>query len=329
MKKTKDRVLFVYSTMSSFVKKDMETLQKHFDVKPIQWRGKKTIPKVILSVIKSDATFSWFAADHAAVTIFFSRLFRKKTIVIVGGGDVAYVPELNYGRFTLKWYKKKMTIYALKHANKVLVVDPSLKKDAIKNAEVTGDNIDYLPTSYDVDYWVPKGKKEEIVLTVGNVSSSVAKRKGYETFVKAAKYLPNTRFALVGKHVDDSIEQLRSIAPPNVEFTGFVTDEELLNWFQRSKIYCQLSRYEGLPNSLCEAMLCGCIPVGTEYCGIPTAIGDTGFYVAYGDEKATADAIKKALEASKESGKKARSRIVELFPKKVREKALLRIIKTL
>jgi len=26
---------------------------------------------------------------------------------------------------------------------------------------------------------------------------------------------------------------------------------------------------------LYEAMLCECVPVGTRYCGIPTAIGDT------------------------------------------------------
>ena len=33
---------------------------------------------------------------------------------------------------------------------------------------------------------------------------------------------------------------------------------------------------EGLPNSLCEAMLCECIPIGSAYFGTPSAIGDTG-----------------------------------------------------
>lgn len=35
-----------------------------------------------------------------------------------------------------------------------------------------------------------------------------------------------------------------------IEFTGFVSDKELLDWYQRAKVYCQLSRYEGLPNAL-------------------------------------------------------------------------------
>lgn len=327
--KEKTKILFAYRSLQSFVERDLEILQKYFDVKSVQWRGKRDLPKIALGVLKSDLTFSWFAGDYAAVAIFFSKLFSKKSIVIAGGGDVAYVPEINYGQFTLGWHKRTLTKFALKHADKVLVVDPSLKGDAIKNAKINGGNIDYLPTGYDPNYWKPKGEKEDIILTVGGVNESVMKRKGFEAFVKSAKYIPNVKFVLVGKHVDNSINYLRGIAPSNVEFTGFVTDEELLRWYQRAKVYCQLSRYEGLPNALCEAMLCECVPVGTKYCGIPTGIGNTGFYVPYADEKATAEAIKKALNDSEELGRKARERIMEMFPRERREKELIDIIKRL
>ena len=84
------------------------------------------------------------------------------------------------------------------------------------------------------------------------------------------------KFVVVGPHHDNSIRKLKSIASGNVKFTGFVPDEELIKYYQKAKVYCQLSRYEGLLNALCEAMLCACVPVGTRYCGIPPAIGDTG-----------------------------------------------------
>jgi len=327
MVETDIKVAFVYYSFSSFVKNDYEILSKHFDVIKVNYRQIWDIYRIMMAVMKSDVSFTWFAGGHAFIAVLFSKIFRKKSIVIVGGNDVAAVPEINYGQFTLGWHKKMYTKFALKCANVVLVVDPSLKEDAVKNAKVSGENIEYLPTGYDSNYWKRKVEKENVVLTVGSVNKSVVKRKGFETFVKAAKYFPEIRFILVGRHIDDSVDHLKSIAKPNVEFTGFVSDEDLLNWYQKAKVYCQLSRYEGLPNALSEAMLCECMPVGTEYCGIPNAIGDTGFYVPYGNTEATVEAINKALNSNK--GKDARERVKNMFPVENRAGKLIELVNEL
>jgi glycosyltransferase involved in cell wall biosynthesis len=71
-------------------------------------------------------------------------------------------------------------------------------------------------------------------------------------------------------------------------------------------------------------MLCGCVPVGTNLCGIPVAIGDTGFIVPVSDPKAAAAAIRKALESDK--GPKARERIRTLFPIERRERELVQAV---
>lgn len=328
----KIRILFIRPSKSSFIQKDLEILRKHFDVKIVDsdLTGKSlkgalvTIYNMIKEILRVDITFSWFAGTHAFVAILLSKIFRKRSIVVVGGYEVAEVPEMGYGAM-LRARSARKVKFVLKHADKILVVDPSLKEDAIKNAKVSGENIDCLSTGYDSNYWKRKDEKEDIVLTVGSVDKLVVKRKGFEVFVKAARHIPSAKFVLVGKHIDNSVEYLKSIAPPNVEFTGFVSDEDLLKWYQKVKVYCQLSRYEGLPNALCEAMLCECVPVGTNYCGIPTAIGDTGFYVPYGDPKATAGAIREALNSDK--GREARERINEMFSMQRRERELMRIIK--
>jgi glycosyltransferase involved in cell wall biosynthesis len=283
----------------------------------------KRILPLIKYVYKTDLSFIWFAGGHAARTIFFSKLFRKKTIVVVGGYEVANVPEIGYGLMTSPKSARRVK-YVLENADKILAVDDSLKMAAIENAGVDGQNIQIVPTGYDNEKFKPGEKKENLVLTVGNIIDIVVKRKGFDAFVETAKYLPDIEFVLVGKHVDTSIEYLKSIAPSNVKFTGFVSDKELVSWYQKAKVYCQLSRFEGLPNALCEAMLCECVPVGTRYCGIPTAIGDTGFYVPYGDPKATAEAIREALKSDK--GKKARERIKNMFPIEQRETELIKII---
>jgi len=79
--------------------------------------------------------------------------------------------------------------------------------------------------------------------------------------------------------------------------------------------------------SLAEAMLCKCVPVVTNRGAIPEVVGDTGFYVPYGDPKATAEGINKALNSN--LGKQARQRILTHFPVQKREEELLKILHNL
>ncbi|MFC1938017.1 glycosyltransferase, partial [Chloroflexota bacterium] len=87
------------------------------------------------------------------------------------------------------------------------------------------------------------------------------------------------------------------------------------------------SYHESFGLSLAEAMACECVPVITGNAALPELVGDTGFYVPYGDPKATAEAIKKALKS--DAGKKARERVKRLFPIESRQKALIKIIEGL
>jgi glycosyltransferase involved in cell wall biosynthesis len=157
-----------------------------------------------------------------------------------------------------------------------------------------------------------------LTVSVGDDCERV-KLKGIDTFIKAAAFLPDTQFVVIGIG-GTALKMLQKISPQNVDFIPPISLEDLNSFYQKSKVYCQLSMREGLPNALCEAMLCECVPVGTDVQGITTAIGDTGFYVPYGDVKAAADAIMKALTSDK--GKEARKRIIEMFPLSKRENIL-------
>jgi glycosyltransferase involved in cell wall biosynthesis len=131
----------------------------------------------------------------------------------------------------------------------------------------------------------------------------------------------------VGPLWDQAAQEFRGRAPPNVIIRGEVPKAELISEYQRAKIYAQLSLFEGLPNALAEAMLCECVPVGTPGSGIPTLIGDCGFYVPVQDPIATAEGIQKASRS--DLGSRARARVAQEFPIERREKALCAIISEL
>jgi glycosyltransferase involved in cell wall biosynthesis len=326
---SKLRILLVYYFIfSSFIKNDFDLLSKHYEVSKINIKSIKDIFSLAAAISKCDLAFIWFAGKHAFPAVLLSKAMRKKSIVVVGGYDVAYLPEINYGQFTLGWRNRMYAKFTLKYADKVLVVDPSLKKDAIRNAGVDGRNFEYLPTGYDSSKFRPKNEKEALVLTVANGESWDRVRiKGVDIFVESAKYLQSARFMVIGIQ-GEALLKLKEIAPSNVEFMEQISQEQIIEYYQKAKVYCQLSMREGLPNALCEAMLCECIPVGTERNGIPTAIGDTGFYVPYGDPTAAAGAIENAMNSPDDLGRRARERIKNLFPEERRESGLVQAVES-
>jgi len=322
----KIKILFVYPYLSSFVKSDLEILQRHFDVTLIQWTGRRVLLRVIWHILRTDLSFIWFAGGHAARVVIFSKFFRKKSIVVVGGFEVANVPEINYG-LMLSPKSARRVKYVLENADKVLAVSEFNKKEILKHTNSNDKNIELVYNGVDCNKFKPGGEKENLVITVGIISELVVKRKGFETFVKAAKYLPNTKFILIGPYLDNSIEPLKTRAPLNVEFTDFVSEMDLLKFYQRAKVYCQLSIYESFGMALAEAMACECVPIVTDNAALPEVVGDTGFCVPYGDPKTTAEAIKEAMRSEK--GKEARERIENMFPFEKREKKLISEIKSL
>lgn len=329
----KNKIFFVGDIKDSFIKRDYEILKKYFDIifvrppkKKIEWL--KYILILARKVKQCDLTFSWYADHYAMIVIIFSKLFRKKSIVIIAGFETANVPKLDYGAFS-RLKTKLPAKFVFRHVDQGLVVDLALKDDIIKNAKINGDNIDYLPTGYDSNFWKFEGKKENVVLTVGPFNSiGRVKLKGVDIFIQSAKKLSEVKFFIIGVKAEMK-KYLQKKLPQNVYLIDYLTENELLQYYQMAKVYCQLSYREGLPNALCEAMLCECIPVGTNVQGVRTAIGDTGFYTEYGDEKSTVEMIKKALSSSNEVGQKARERIKKLFPIEKREKGLLRTIDNL
>jgi len=275
-------------------------LRNHFDVRLVNFvldrRNLKdtlaTSFKMVLGVLWTDLTFSWFADIHAASAVFLSKTFRKKSIVIAGGYDVANEPSINYGvmRFP-KSKSARIAKFALKYTDKVLAVSEFNKSEALRY--VNHKKVELVYNAVDCDKFKPQGEKnKDLVITVGGVTMQTLKKKGLEVFVNTARYLPDIKFILIGQAYDTAIEHLKAIAPPNVEFRGYIPHQELPKWYQKAKVYCQLSYRESFGLSLAEAMACGCVPVVTSNAALPEVVGDTGFYAPYGDEKATAEAIK-------------------------------------
>jgi len=319
-------VLFVYRVMRTWANRDLDTLKKKFNVTTIHATKKilKTFINILKLTRKVDFVFVWFAGWHAILSLFAVKILKKKIIVVVGGYDVAYDPKIGYG--AIGW-RRVITKYILENSDKILPFSEFALDRTLDITKINKSNFEVVPLACDAKKFRPNGKKENIILTVGFVSHTNIKRKGFETFVKSARYLPNLRFVLAGGHLEkDAVDYLKKIAPKNVEITGYLPEKQLIKFHQKAKVYCQLSYQEGemVGGALGEAMACECVPVvSTKAIALRKTVGDCGFYVPYGDVKATVKAIKKALKSNK--GRSARKRMLKFSIKK-REEKLIRVI---
>ena len=89
--------------------------------------------------------------------------------------------------------------------------------------------------------------------------------------------MPDFNFTVIG--VSESARQLFQPIPDNLLLLPPISYHEITRHYLDASFYAQFSRTEGLPNALCEGMLYGCIPLGTEVGGIPTAIEDYGMVI--------------------------------------------------
>ena len=147
--------------------------------------------------------------------------------------------------------------------------------------------------------------------------------KNLPLFARLSKGFPDWIFKIVGVNKDFH-PWLYELGGDNLVIEERMEFNDLLKEYQKAKVYCQLSIREGLPNALCEAMMCGCIPVGSNINGIPKAIGDCGFLCSVGDINAAEKAIDQAILSNLDE--RGRDRIIELFstPKRaVRIKELM------
>ncbi len=333
----KHNIFIIYPAFSFFIKADISILNKIFNVIEIKYLTSKKIMSNLVSQInlfisiiknfKNTAFFYiWFADYHSFLPVFLAKILKKKSILILGGYDVTYIPELNYGSYSNP-VRKLCTSFSIKYANYVLAVESSLIDEAKSRVKKTYGKFLYVPTGFDPQKWTCNQKKENLIMTVGICNSMQRlKLKGLDLFIEIANLLPEYNFLIIG--MNSKFLKLLEI-PSNLKTRDYVSFKELLNYYSRAKVYAQLSLREGFPSVVCEAMLCECIPLGTRINGIITAIGNTGYILKNRDAKGGADLIRKAINSPRELGKMARERIQTNFSIERREKSLYALLENM
>lgn len=313
-------VALIAESPSSFVNRDGEILSERYDVTRVWYRGKRDLPRLVKSVITTSINISWFALGYAYTAGLISKFLRKPNVIIAGGFDVVYEPEIGYGAMGTP-RRVRMTTRALESATLVIAVSESSKAEVLQWVD---RDVSVVPNGVDPTVFVPKGPKTSVVVTVANLDNQTKVRvKGIDHLATVAKRIPDIQFRLIGRVSPDMFKWLRETLPSNVEFLGYLQEPELVGELQRAQVYFQPSFRESFGVAVAEAMACECVPVVSDRKALPELVGNTGFVCSYSDPRGMVAAIHQALSSR---GDQARLRILDRFTLARRKATLLKLL---
>lgn len=304
---------------------DLDLLCERYSV--CEWYQKSrtvNLAALALAVASSDLIFGWFASWHTFFPMLIASALGKPSVVVVGGYDTANLPEISYGS-QRGGFKKWIAQAIMRTATRVIAFSEYSRREAIENANIApgkpGTICLGIPSHESTFH-----AKDHLVITVGNVDHDNLQRKGLDPFVRTAALLPEFDFVVIGAWRDDAIEHLRASASPNVKFTGWVSDDELQDYFSRARVYVQASRHEGFGLAVAESMLHECVPVVTHVGSLPEVVGDAGVYVESTEPGELAAGVRRAFQMAETIGPRARARILHEFPMEKRREKLFALI---
>jgi glycosyltransferase involved in cell wall biosynthesis len=126
-------------------------------------------------------------------------------------------------------------------------------------------------------------EKKKQVLFVGSIhmNESLAKIKGLDYFIEAARFIPDVKFLVIGE-----MKKVKRDVPENVVFMKAKGMDDLKKIYNESLVFCKPSLAEGFGLTILEAMASGCAIVST------IDIGQKGKLIKPKDVSSLVDAIK-------------------------------------
>lgn len=190
-------------------------------------------------------------------------------------------------------------------ADRVIAVSEYSANDLVERG-IDWNSIETVPNGVDTDEFYPGSSCIEfegwdsILLYVGPLSE----RKGLKYLIKSMPGIvennKNTGLVIVGGGDNsDLLELSNSLGiQDNIQFEGFVPDDELPEYYRAANIFVFPSLLEGFGMVLLEAMASGLPVIATNGSAIPEVVGDAAVLVPPKDPAAITESVNYVLKNS-------------------------------
>lgn len=185
-------------------------------------------------------------------------------------------------------YAKLMFHEVVKKTMHIICVSQFTKNELVKYTGVSEEKISVVYNGVDKFWSSPLEKADRIypkpyILFVGNVKPHKNLRRLVKAFQLIASQIPQD-LIIVGKKEgfitgDTEVAKMAEIMGNRIHFTGFVSNEELKNYYHYADLFAFPSLYEGFGLPPLEAMSAGCRNIAVS--DIPVLHEIYGDHVSY------------------------------------------------
>ena len=173
--------------------------------------------------------------------------------------DVAVFENPNWFSKAFRIYYKIMWPILSRRVKRIITVSNFSKSEIVKFLKVPSEKVKVIyngvSDAFDIEKYSPTLPREKIILTVGSVEPRKNLRNVLEAWNKTKLRKSGYRLIVVGgkykSFSNDDIPELDQ----SVEFTGYISDDELKRYYFTAKGFIYMSLYEGFGLPVLEAML--------------------------------------------------------------------------
>jgi len=268
-----------------------------------------------------------FAATRAHLDVLFCPVnvvpMATPIPTVVTVHDLAFIAHPDAFHAAKRRYLTLMTRLSVHRARHVIAVSTHTRDDLVRHFHVRAERITVIPNAADARFRpaddahaITRFKAENnlpdrFVLFVGTLEPRKNLRRLIEAFASLDADHAETKLVIVGASgwLTSDLAPLvweRGLSD-RIDFTGYVSDDDLPRWYQAATVFCYPSLYEGFGLPVLEAMACGTPVVTSRTSSLPELVGDAAVLVDPTDVTALADALKTVFtdEARRQSMSRA------------------------
>lgn len=193
-------------------------------------------------------------------------LKAKDVKYIVTVHDLAFLktPQI-YGFLYRTYYKLALKI-SLKKSDVIIADSKSAKKDIIEFFKTESSKIEVIPLGVDNAFWYADHKERIIKDKYFFSLTTHPKRKNIVSVLEVMfkhEEFKKYKYVIAGLIGDDQLTELQGLIKnlgliDNVVLWGYVSKEQLINFYQNAEFFIFPSFYEGFGFPVLEAMACKC-----------------------------------------------------------------------